>query len=662
MNLRNNYKKGMATVMSVAIVLGMMPVMLGIVTQVQAADASTKIILHDVDTSGDVSKGDIVDIGGEQFYVTGIDTDTSNITCFAVKGLSIEENRQSDNPDRVRFSGSAYTSYDNSEVKKYADDYGTMLNEEYGLDAQVSLVGYKDIGYVAPYAYSANVYSEKTWYQNGYYWTSSTYRDYGAWMVYGSQLVAFPGNEMTAMVRPSVTFAKSKIDEIVTDITAVDITGLDTPIAGKALDTEAISEKAGIQKIDVVWNSEHEVSETEMLSAKYNTNYTAEITVRAENGYVFTSATDVTINGEHYIGEIKDKGKTLVVTSKTSCTEKDKLLSITTPGDVTVANGTTYENMNLPANVNIITKGSTVTEAEVQWDTVTPISGSYDSSVLTEQSVTLEGVVVCPGTIDTNSVPLTTTITIKISAAETTGEPTIGDKSGWDEIKEDITDQVKNATSTSEKITINIDMNNTSKVDGTVIDAIKGKNVDIILDMGNGIAWTINGNSVTSGRVADIDLGVNKDTNAIPVDVINTITGQKSNIQISLVHNGEFGFTATLSIGLDSDNAGYYANLFYYNTETGSLEFMNACKIDAQGNASLTFTHASDYTIVIADKVMDGSDSSKTSESDTSTNVSTASVKTGDNRSMLVWIMLMIGVMIELAGVSRLGRKSRGQK
>ena len=245
---------------------------------------------------------------------------------------------------------------------------------------------------------------------------------------------------------------------------------------------------------------------------------------------------------------------------------------------------------------------------------------------------------------------------------QTDKKPTIGDKTGWDEIKADITEQVKNATSTSEKITITIDMNTTSKIDGGVIDAIKGKNVDVVLDMGNGIAWTINGKSVTSDNVADIDLGVDKNTNAIPVDVMNTITGQKSSIQISLVHNGEFGFTATLSIGLDSDNAGYYANLFYYNTETGSLEFMNACKIDAQGNASLTFTHASDYTIVIADKVMDGSDSSKTSESDTSTNVSTASVKTGDNRSMLVWIMLMIGVMIELAGVSRLGRKSRGQK
>lgn len=41
MNVRNNFKKGMAAVMSAAIVLGMMPGLSGNMTQVQAADGVT---------------------------------------------------------------------------------------------------------------------------------------------------------------------------------------------------------------------------------------------------------------------------------------------------------------------------------------------------------------------------------------------------------------------------------------------------------------------------------------------------------------------------------------------------------------------------------------------------------------------------------------------
>lgn len=418
----NSFKKGMAFALSAAMVLCLTPAISGDATKVQAAENTSKIILYDVDLSGGESKGDIVDIDGERFYVTKIGD--ADITCFAVKGLSIKDNRQSDNPDLVRFSESAYSSYNNSEVKQYTDKYGVMLNEEYGLEATVGLEGYGDIGYVAPYAYSASIYAEKTWYQNGNYWTSSTYRNYGAWKVSGNSLNAVPGDSNTAMVRPAVTFAKSKIDEIVKEVTSVTITDLDAPMGGRALDTDAISVTEGVEKIEVAWTSNHEVSEDEKLSAKYNTLYTAEITVRAGNGYIFTSTTDVLINAETYSGEIKDNGKTLVVTSKTFRTEKDKLISITDPQSIRVANGTAYASMNLPTEVNIVTEGGTATSASVSWDTTTPASGSYNPDVLTEQTVILNGTVTCPDTIDANGVALTTTINITIEAAGITGAPT----------------------------------------------------------------------------------------------------------------------------------------------------------------------------------------------------------------------------------------------
>lgn len=238
-------------------------------------------------------------------------------------------------------------------------------------------------------------------------------------------------------------------------------------------------------------------------------------------------------------------------------------------------------------------------------------------------------------------------------------KPQIGDKTGWDEIEKDIINQIKDTTSTSDKITITIDMNETTEVPRDVIDAIKDKNVDLVIDLGNGIQWTINGNDVTSSDVGNIDLGVNVGSTDIPVDVINTITGEKTTIQISLSHNGEFGFTATLTVNMDEKNVGYYANLFYYNKE-GKLEFMNAGKIDASGNINLTFSHASDYAIVIADKVLDGKTETTDTPKEEEPTPETTLPSTGDNTPIwrYVW-MLVIGSMVILVGIGSILYKKR---
>ncbi len=77
------------------------------------------------------------------------------------------------------------------------------------------------------------------------------------------------------------------------------------------------------------------------------------------------------------------------------------------------------------------------------------------------------------------------------------------------------------------------------------------------------------------------------------------MAGEKYSIQLSLAHEGEFGFTAVLFLNLGKENAGLTANLYYYNESSGELEFICADKVDEDGTVSLTFTHASDYVIVV---------------------------------------------------------------
>ena len=223
----------------------------------------------------------------------------------------------------------------------------------------------------------------------------------------------------------NLTYAVNATEAATNNITSVAITDIDTPVANTALDTSASCITTGVNSIapQITWTPND-------TTAGYNTSYTASITLTADTDYEFTDSTTATINGNTATSVNKNADGTLTVTYAFPATAKDKLTSITAPQPITVANGTAYDAMNLPATVNIVTEGNTESSAQVTWDTTTPASGSYDPSVLTEQTVTLKGTVTCPDSIDANGVELTTTITITISAAGIVGAPTANPTAG----------------------------------------------------------------------------------------------------------------------------------------------------------------------------------------------------------------------------------------
>lgn len=165
-------------------------------------------------------------------------------------------------------------------------------------------------------------------------------------------------------------------------------------------------------------------------------------------------------------------------------------------------------------------------------------------------------------------------------------------KIGWDVIRA----EEENA---EEGSVINVDMNGSTVVPGDLFDSIKGKDITITFDMGNGILWSVDGKSITTDKAGDIDFSVKSGVKTVPVDIINNVTGKSYSIQISLAYEGEFGFTAVLSINLGKENAGYAASLYYYNESTGELEFICSDEVAQDGTVSLAFTHASDYVIAI---------------------------------------------------------------
>ncbi|MBQ5319020.1 MAG: bacterial Ig-like domain-containing protein [Oscillospiraceae bacterium] len=171
-------------------------------------------------------------------------------------------------------------------------------------------------------------------------------------------------------------------------------------------------------------------------------------------------------------------------------------------------------------------------------------------------------------------------------------EPQIMDKagsSGWNVIS----DELKSA---EDDDMVSVDMNGTTKLPESILTDIAGRNVELVLDMGSGITWTINGETVTDPRA--VDLRVSKNVKRIPADILSTVTNDNFSTEISLAHNGDFGFEATLTISLGKKYNNCYANLYYYNPKEKVMEFIDSDLI-SKGEAQLIFNHASDYVIVI---------------------------------------------------------------
>lgn len=213
-----------------------------------------------------------------------------------------------------------------------------------------------------------------------------------------------------------------EITDVTITINRVEAT-INQPKGGQPLSTAIECTTEGVEKAQLYWTDTTD-NNVDTTAKYYPWTYKAHLSFTPKPGYAFTDATEIAVNGWG-LGDDKsvDEYGTLTVTGAFE-SSKDKLLSITAPAPITVANGTAYADMNLPSQVEITTEDRAFTKLGVTWNTDSPVSGSYDPSKMEEQKITLKGTVNCPEEIDSNNVELTTQIEVTISAAKTVNAPT----------------------------------------------------------------------------------------------------------------------------------------------------------------------------------------------------------------------------------------------
>gem|GEM_PF-2000022 len=192
---------------------------------------------------------------------------------------------------------------------------------------------------------------------------------------------------------------------------------------------------------------------------------------------------------------------------------------------------------------------------------------------------------------------------------------------------------------------IQVDMGSATTVPKEILESAKGKDVDIQLNM-EGYTWTINGKDIMSKNFKDINLKVTMDTQNIPNSTIQKLAGDNPVRQLSLAHEGDFGFKASLTVKMGEEFAGQYGNLFYHDS-AGKMTFIDAGTISPAGMVTLGFSHASDYVVVMSNEKMAQTSVPSSlqptgSKGDGSSNTIRKSAKTGDSNEITLLILYSI--------------------
>jgi len=127
-----------------------------------------------------------------------------------------------------------------------------------------------------------------------------------------------------------------------------------------------------------------------------------------------------------------------------------------------------------------------------------------------------------------------------------------------------------------------------------------GGNVEVVV--ADGVVWDIDLSGVDVSEL-NIDMNVVVGEANIPEAALDKLVDSDEDVVLmTLAHDGPFGFYAVLNVEIGEEHNGKYANLYYFNPETGEFELVDSVLVSGDGLAAFNMKHASEYAITFSDK------------------------------------------------------------
>ena len=269
-------------------------------------------------------------------------------------------------------------------------------------------------------------------------------------------------------------------------------------------------------------------------------------------------------------------------------------------------NGGTDNNSNANSNSNVTNNGSTGNNNSTTSNGTT--SNGTTSSSTTSNNTGSNNVTGVTGS--TQPEKTETSSEVKPEAVQTSSETkpeTKPQEKTTDNVNqveiELMSEMVENASkenNTEEKQTVEIQLNKNTEISQKIVEMAKEHGVDLEVSLPNNLKWMINAKTLSPEMASTINMNAQIVEEVVDKKAIESVTSTEEYMELSLSHNGEFGFEATLTIPVEEKYVGQIANLFYFNEKSGELEFRMDTLVDENGNIQLFFNHASDYVIIFS--------------------------------------------------------------
>ena len=225
-------------------------------------------------------------------------------------------------------------------------------------------------------------------------------------------------------------------------------------------------------------------------------------------------------------------------------------------------------------------------------------------------------------------------------------------ESDWDKIKKSVEALLEEQESA--EITLIMPMND--KIPTDFWNEIAGKPITLMLELEDGITWRILGENIAGTIDADLNMTVCRDGGAIPKVMLEGL--ETDYVPLSLAHDGEFGFEASMYVTMDENAKGMVASLFYYNEASGEMEYVSSSAVNEEGRAIFNFSHASDYVILLAKGAVKEW-RTETSAEQTGAATATASVASASNVSWMGWGVALVIAILVMGGIVLVYRRKR---